>query len=202
MRPTALMYIATRAANQAWKEFSHRQKHLIDPESANDAASAILEHYYSVSEYERPQTDKQFEIFALTIARQQRDQETNHNRKHYHAKWSPERGGLAGTGTQVDFASGNLDYIVQRAGSPLKRSVAPTQEWTTYAKQILFYISRLPDEDQQTILKLARAGDIIGFAEDNNISIFDALKGQRRLRAIVRRIAEDLGDERLFDLNC
>lgn len=181
------MFIANRAARKA-KWFSRGLKN-IDPRIADDAAQDVLVLFFSMEDYARPQTEQEFEVFAYEQARRMLQKENVIARREK---------------AVGDFKKPNMkrvheiddDYIFDRIYAVGHR-VYPQQENILYFLDILRYLDKLPGNYKNAVLRLAKSETIVGFSQDYNISLFDAMAEQRRLRAIVRRIAEDVADDKL-----
>lgn len=60
----------------------------------------------------------------------------------------------------------------------------------------LTMIKMLPTEFQTLLMDIIRSEDVVGYAEDHGVSLFEAMSRLKHARIIMNRLAEDMADER------
>jgi len=159
-----------------------------------DIQSAIIEAFYSLSEFDCPKTEEEFLIWAYNAGQSAIQKKRKHALKiesltqigHDMLKRS------ADSGMTTEEEAGEIAMF----RDSLRGRVKPEQESYVHCMDILRSFGRLPDDLQRSARILLDYGDITEFAKERQVSLFDALKEQAYLRTVLRRLMEDDADER------
>lgn len=189
--------IANRCARKKWH--ARYAGISLSEDGIEDATSDILEAYYALSEYERPQTEIEFEYFSFERARVSLNKEFLHENRMKRGKIHSEGGHrFVSKFAPSDSDYDTIDYMAIRRSGSVGHIQQPTQLIYLYLQDLMKSLEAAPEEIRMAASRLADAGTIIEYARDHNMSLFDAMNEQKRLREITKRIREDIADEKKF----
>lgn len=170
-RPAGLEFIARRCARRALAACRRRLGR--DCDSEEDVAQEIIVRLFSIDEFKRPKTENEYEVWALESA----------------YKITNVAAGLAGRQVSVGYGDGG-DFLEQTL-IRYNKVVRPNQEDRVFVLDVLRKIGNLPDDMQEIVRQFMHAESAIGFAKDHDVSIFDAMNMQNRVKEVMNRIMED-----------
>lgn len=180
-RPLAIVQIATVAARKAVKRSAHEWNDgLIE-----DVSQEVISAYYATSEWSRPKTALEFEAWAYEAA--------HRARKMFRRQRGSEES------DRITYESGNegskIDMIASRFDS-MYHHVKPEQLLRCEALDAIRMIGLLPPAEQDLVWAVVRSEDVVGYAKDHKVSLFDAMASMKRARMLMNRLADDIADER------
>ncbi len=155
-------------------------KNLLDG-LAGEAASFAIEKYYSMSEFDRPQTEEDFKAFIYKKALAFMAKEAK--------QYMTEHGGddairVKMTQQGRDDGDNPLEW--------LKTCTRSEQEDRLEAMETVDFISELPPQLKQIASKMASGANVIECAKEIGISVEEAMSMQRAVRFIVSGFADGL----------
>lgn len=152
-----------------------------------------MEAFFSLAEVDRPNNEVAYEAFAYSTAKLYLGRARSLANKEM--KESSIWEALHQGSSLRDSAEQLIDIL--HSGSVYHHTRAP-QESYMMAADILRALKKTPLECQIAASSLLDYDNLVEFSKDQNISLFDAMREQKRLREIIRRVLEDNADEKKF----
>lgn len=189
-RPASLLALSDTAARKAMAG-SLRFKNNADG-ILTDVAQDILLAFYELPEMDRPQSELDFEVWAYTTGKL-----FVHSKKYGSSReLSPSIEAIGGPESHnkgVGFETDAMD--LWNIGS-VYHYEKPHQLIHLEAKEALAAICKLPDDQKRFVFAIIDGGNVVDYAQDNSVSLFDAMRDLQSARAIMCRLSEDLADEK------
>lgn len=156
---------------------------------AEDVAQSILCVFYETPELMRVNSRNEFQVWAYSEALRIIARTQVLNRIEVSDEYQVHGGHAAATrnGNQIQSKS---DWYQFRA------TVRPHQLVYCEAMDAIRMIALLPEEQQHQVWAVIESEDVVGYAKDRNVSLFDAMDALKHARVVMNRLADDLTDER------
>lgn len=186
-KPESIMALAKRAGARAAKSFVKYTGNLAQADMIEDASQEVAVEFFELSDFERPKTENEFEVWAFQRAR------TLLARLRA-VSWYETCDELIG--------ADGLTYLRSdiEASDRFTFSIRPHQLIHMEFLDAIRKIDAMGEEDRRLIYSVLKAGDVVGYSEDNGVSLFDAMDRLVHCRLVMNRIADDEADEKKFTI--
>lgn len=162
----------------------------------DDVAQDIVAAFYELKEFDRPQSEDAFNIWAFGIADPIRKARRYTNLK-INSPGSADQSGRL----DHDFRRDESIYdarVLSRSGSVMHYEYEP-QFHALFCKQILEQIQKLPEDKRRFVMAYIDRGDLLDYARETGADLYVAMDELKKSKAMMTRIAEDMADERKLD---
>lgn len=153
-----------------------------------DAAQELAAEFFALPDFEKPKTENEFQIWAFREARNFIMRRRSAERYETCDEYTDQFGD-----TQY-----KADTVFSQVGLFYARS-KPDQLIHMEFLDAIKKIETLGERDRKLVYSVVDAGDVVGYAKDNDVSLFDAMDALAHCRVVMNRIADDLADEKKFE---
>ena len=159
-----------------------------------DLAQDVLASYYSKNDWDRPDTQQKFEVWAVeTCLSLLAEVYKTYKREVPSETWGePNSKADDGSGemlySRADIAAAKTHYIYAHN--------KPMQLIRCDFNDALKMIAMLPKESQKLIWDVFECENVLGYAKDRGVGLGEAMARLKQARAIMNRLADDLADEK------
>lgn len=155
--------------------------------SVEDLAQEVLSRFYALSVWDRPKTGNEFEIWAFQEAKKAKAAMI----KLVHRERPDSIMTAEGTElSAVEIAAARPEYMYA--------SSRPMQLIRCDVIDALKMVGRLPAEMQRKVKDVIDCEDVMGYAKDKDVSLFEAMAAMKHVRVVMNRLSEDAADELKF----
>lgn len=171
-----------RLARRAWFRSAGRYEEW----QVDETTSAVMAAFYELRSDDRPANLGEFDNWAFNLSRKVAGSELRlRNRERF----------------ALDVSDGikrqnQIEGEGQEAILTVLHTTLPTQENYVYFRDVLRHFAKLPRSLQNSLIRLARAESIVGYAKDAGVDLFTAMDEQARLREVFRRLMDDDANEK------